>query len=115
HDQRRVREPVVHVAPGEPARDGRERAAAHVRTIRVRSAIDAAVIAMAATPPAQANPSASASGSQPTMNSDRIPSSMYETGFQVATVRNQSVSIRSRGSDIEDRNSAAKKSGNTPW
>ena len=32
----------------------------------------------------------------------------------MATVRYQSVSIRLRGSDIEDRNSAAKKSGNTP-
>ena len=32
----------------------------------------------------------------------------------MATVRNQSVSIRSRGSAIDDRNSAAKKSGNTP-
>ena len=40
---------------------------------------------------------------------------MYETGFQVATVRNQSVSIRLRGSAIELRKSAAKSSGKMPW
>ena len=33
----------------------------------------------------------------------------------MATIRNQSCSIRSRGSELEDRNRNTKNSGNTPW
>ena len=44
----------------------------------------------------------------------RIASSRYETGLYVAIVRNQSCSIRLRGSAFEDRKSSTNKSGKSP-
>ena len=75
-DDRRVREEVVGAAPADGARDRPEAAAAHVRTILVRSAEAAATSAISAMPPAHAKPSASASPSQPSIISERMHSSM---------------------------------------
>ena len=60
-------------------------------------------------------PSASASASQPMMMSERIPSIRYETGLSVATVRNQSISIRFRGMAIDERKRKTKNTGNRLW
>ena len=45
----------------------------------------------------------------------RMPSIRYETGLIVATVRNQSISIRFRGRFIDERKRKTKKSGNSAW
>ena len=60
-------------------------------------------------------PSASACGSQPTMIRLRMPSIRYETGFSVAAVRNQSISIRLRGMFIEEMNRKTNSTGKSPW
>jgi hypothetical protein len=44
----------------------------------------------------------------------RTHSIRYETGFAVATARNQSISIRFRGRFIDERNRKTKKSGKRP-
>ena len=45
----------------------------------------------------------------------RTHSIRYETGFTLATKRNQSTSIRSRGVFIEERKRKTKRSGKRPW
>jgi hypothetical protein len=45
----------------------------------------------------------------------RTHSIRYETGFTLATKRNQSTSIRFRGVFIEERKRKTKRSGNRPW
>ena len=69
----------------------------------------------ARSPIATPNPSASACASQPVMIRLRIPSIRYETGLIVATVRNQSISIRFRGRFIDEMNRKTKKSGKSAW
>jgi hypothetical protein len=56
-------------------------------------------------------PSASASPSKPMMIRLRTLSIRYETGFTVATSRNQVISIRFRGRFIDERNRKTKKAG----
>ena len=63
---------------------------------------------------AKPNASASASQSQPAMIRLRSPSIRYEIGLKVATVRNQSVSIKLRGRFIDERNSPTKSNGKRP-
>ncbi len=45
----------------------------------------------------------------------RTPSIRYETGFSVAAVRNQSISIRFRGISIDEMKRKTKRTGNRPW
>jgi hypothetical protein len=54
------------------------------------------------------------SQSQPVITSARTASIRYETGFTVATQRNQSASIRLRGMFIDERNRNTKKTGKSP-
>ena len=50
----------------------------------------------------------------PSMIRLRIPSIRYEIGLNVATVRNQSCSIRFRGRFMDERKSPTKRSGKRP-
>ena len=68
------------------------------------------IASAAATP----NASASACQSQPAMIRLRSPSIRYEIGLNVATVRNQSCSIRFLGRFMDERKSPTKRSGKRP-
>ena len=61
------------------------------------------------------NPRASACQSQPVMMRLRTASIMYETGFSVAAVRNQSTPMRFRGAFIEERKRKTKRTGKSAW
>ena len=80
----------------------------------VSRAHDDAAIASSPIVAAMPKPSSSACASQPVMIRLRMPSIRYDTGLNVATVRNQSVSIRFRGKFIEDRKRRTKRSGKSP-
>ena len=62
-----------------------------------------------------ANPSASASPSQPVMIRLRTHSSRYETGFAVAASRNHVTEIRLRGMFIDEMKRKTKNIGKRPW
>ena len=112
-EQRGRREDVVQDAPGDGEGDGPE-LSAHVRVnLSERAHVAAAIDAIAI---AAANPKASASAcqSQPAMIKLRRPSIRYEIGLKVATIRNQSVSIKFRGRFIDDRKRPTKSSGKRP-
>src|SRR5581483_6233918 len=114
-EQGRVVKHVVDRPPGDRQRDVPEApGGAHVRVILVRSASAEASRAAASRPAVIANASAIASPFQPSMIRARSPSIRYETGFTLASQRNQSASIRFRGKFIEERSRNAKSSGNRP-
>ena len=64
---------------------------------------------------AMLKPSPSALASQPVMIRLRTHSIRYETGFTLATNRNQSTLIRSRGVFIDERKRKTKSIGKRPW
>jgi hypothetical protein len=64
---------------------------------------------------AMPKPSARASVSQPVMIRPRTHSIRYETGFSVASVRNQSTAMRSRGVFIDEMKRKTKSTGKSPW
>ena len=61
------------------------------------------------------NPSASACQSQPVMMRLRTHSIMYETGFSVAAIRNQSTPMRFRGAFIDEMKRKTKSTGKSAW
>src|SRR5918996_625830 len=109
-EDRRVREGVVDAAPGDGEGDGAE--GSHDRASLPWSAKLAAASATAPIASARPNPSASACPSQPVTIRLRSPSIRYETGLIVATMRNQSISIRFRGRFMDERKRKTKRSGN---
>jgi hypothetical protein len=82
--------------------------------IRCRSARLASPKATTARMAVTANARASASPFQPSMIRLLIPSIRYETGFAVATARNQPISIRFRGRLNEEMIRKTKRSGKKP-
>ena len=87
----------------------------HVLVIRVRSAREARTNETSPSTIAKPNPSASACQSQPVMIRLRTHSIMYETGFSVAAMRNQSTPMRLRGVFIDEMNRKTKSTGKSAW
>src|SRR4029453_877265 len=111
-EQRRRREHVVQHTPRDRERNRPE--APHVRVNLSWSAQLASTIDAPASRAGKPNASPSASQSQPVMIRLRSPSIRYEIGLKVATVRNQSCSIRFRGRFIDERKRPTNRSGKSP-
>src|SRR5205085_12579993 len=114
-EDRRVLEQAVERPPRDCERDRSDRRVRHVRVSLPFKAQAASASETTARPTAMENASASASPSQPVMIRLRIPSIRYETGFAVATSRNQVTRIRLRGAFIDETKSAVKMTGNSDW
>src|SRR5262249_24061736 len=104
----RVRKGVLQGSPRDALDDVHGR---HVRVIRSRRALDASLSEMSPSAITKPNPSASAVQSQPVMMRLRTHSIMYETGFSVAAMRNQSTPMSFRGVFIDEMNRKTKSTG----
>src|SRR5581483_9123538 len=112
-EQRRVVQDVVDRPPADRERR-RTEVVPHVRVILWRRATAEAPSAVAIKTAEMANASPTASPFQPSITRLRIPSIRYETGFTVASQRNQSASIRFRGKFIEETSRNMNRRGKRP-
>src|SRR5207237_9495993 len=87
----------------------------HGRASRPISACVASAKQIRLIPVPTAKPRPIVSQRQCWITSDRTASIRYETGFAVATHRNQVVAIRLRGMFIDERKRKTKNTGKRPW
>src|SRR3954454_20270541 len=111
-DERRVREEDVRLPPPHTTRDVQR--VSHVRSSRLIRAWEASAKPTRHMATATPKPSMIVSQFQSSITSERTASIRYETGLIVATQRNQSVSMKSRGMFSDERKRKTKKTGKSP-